>query len=83
MLGGLAHQFGSSSFPAPIAVAAGGEMLVALVKDTIKLVKLVDGTVVREFKDADYVHNKVACFQNFVALANSSGRYVFECLISL
>lgn len=80
----MEYQVESSSTPSPIAVAADGQVLVAIVKDTIKLVNLEDGTVLRAFKDADYVHNKVACFQNFVALANSNSRWdMFGLLVNI
>ena len=72
----MAYHIESTSTPAPIALAADRHTLVAIVKHTVKIVKLEDGTVVAEFKDADYLHNKVACFQNFIGLANSNKRWV-------
>ena len=60
----------------PICVGNGGQTVIAVIKETIKIMKASDGCVLKEFQDGDHVHNQVVCLDRIVAMANTNHRYV-------
>jgi len=72
----LKYEIESTSTCAPICVANGGQTVIAIIKEKIKIIKASDGSILKEFQDGDHIHDHIACWDLLVAMANSHQRYV-------
>lgn len=71
----LKYELESTSC-APICVANGGQTVVAVMNENIKIIKASDGSILKEFQGGDFIHDQVACWDHLVAMASTQHRYV-------